>query len=255
MENKQNKQKKIGRLNARWVLVFSCALLLCIMITFGATMAYYGGMSGGLTGEFILKSGIEFKENVTGNDFQMVEIDSEYIVPGTVINPLCLVTITSGTSNHQQTAVNGLLRASFSTTGDMKDFVSISDAVVEIYFGNSEGVMVDANKVARLIKAPDGYWYAVKDTTATSITNSTLLYEIPCTSNSGVVSLIFKMSVDVNNLSTDGETEFVNDYLGKTATFTANFTVIQAEFYGASATPLDQTYANAKPIFDNPTAA
>jgi len=260
MENKENKQKKIGRLNARWVLVFSCALILCVMITFGFTMAYYGGKSNGLTGQFTLKSGIEFKENVTGTDYQKVDIGSDYMVPGTVLNPFCLVTVTSGIADFLNTSVNGLLRASFSTDGDMKDFVTVQDGVYDVYMGSTQADMTDTNHIGRLIKAEDGYYYLVKDKTATTITNDTLLYEIPCKSYSGQVSLVFNMTININNASSaDSSVEFENSHMGKTASFVGSFQVIQAEFYDAEfeggLNPMDQTYENAKPLFDNPTAS
>lgn len=260
MENKNNTRKKIGRLDARWVLILSCALILCVVVTFGVTMAYFGGHSTGLTGQFTLKSGIEFKENVAGTDYQKIDIGSDYMVPGTVLNPFCLVTVTSGTADFLNTAVNGLLRAKFSTDGDMKNFVDVKDGVYDVYMGSTKADMIDSKLVGRMIKAEDGYYYLVKDTTATTINNDTLLYEIPCKSYSGQVSLVFNMALTINNTSSaNSNLVFDNSYQGKTASFVGDFQVIQAEFYDpefqGGLNPLDQTYENAKQIFDNPTVS
>ena len=248
MEKRKNNHKTIGRLNAKWVLLFSCALFMTIMITFGITMAYFGGRSNGLTGQFTLKSGIVFDKSATDN--QKLEIQSEYLVPGTSIDTLCVITISSkATENYGQLAVNGLFRAGFSFSGDMKDFVALNTGVVDVYSGATEVDMIDANKVARLILAADGYWYMVDGTTATTVEDSTLLYDIPC-KDSGRVSLVFKMPIQVNNVSSvDSNIQFVNAHFGKKVSLDANFKVIQSEFYKDTATPLEKNYKNALEVF------
>ena len=245
---KGKKTKQIGRLNAKPVLFFSCALFLVMMLTCGITMAYFGGMADGLSSTLTIKSGIVF--DTTGADSQKIEILSDYLVPGTSVDALCVVTIASkATSNIQYTAVNGLLRADFAFSGDMKDFVSISDTSADVYLGSSESDMIEENKVAKLVKSSDGYWYLVADTTTTAIQDSTMLYEVDC-KTSGKSTLLFKISVDVGNLSSaDSSTQFVNSHFGKSASLDANFKVVQAEFYKDSTTPLPVTYKNAIEVF------
>lgn len=240
--------KQIGRLNAKPVLFFSCALFMVMMLTCGITMAYFGGFTGGLNGSFTLKSGIVF--DTTGSDSQKLEIQSDYLVPGTTIDTLCVVTISSkATTNYENTAVNGLFRAGFTFSGDMKDFINISATVVDVYLGSTTAHMIDSNKVARLIKANDGYWYLVADTTATAIQDSTMLYEVDL-KTTGKASLIFEVPVEVVNLSTaDNTTQFVNSHFGKAASFDANFKVVQSEFYKDTVTPLPTTYKNALEVF------
>jgi len=95
MENKQRQNTKKKHFSARWVLIFACALILCVMVTFSMTMAYFGGVSNGLKAEFQLKSGINLKGK-SGSDYQKMTIDGGYMIPGTTISSFCLVTIESG---------------------------------------------------------------------------------------------------------------------------------------------------------------
>ena len=257
MEKMGKGKQSNSRLNVRFVLFFSVALMLVVMLTFGMTMAYFGGKSKGYTADFILKAGIHFEENAKGTDYQKLTFDSDVLVPGTTINSNCLMTITSGTADVTNTSVNGLLRVAFTLTGDMAEFVSLNTSnPIYVYKCATVDGMTEANKVARLVQAPgdDKNFYLV-GTAVTSIVQSTTLYEIPCKTNSGEVSLMFDLSFTVNNLSTDGETIFDNNFSGDKVEFKASFIVIQSEFYDSTQgdDPLPKTYGNAKGIFDAPT--
>ena len=83
------------------------------MLTFGLTLSYFGGKADGYSADFILKAGINFKENEGATEYQKLTFESEYMVPGTELNANCLVTITSGTADIANTAVNGLMRLGF----------------------------------------------------------------------------------------------------------------------------------------------
>ena len=48
------KQKK--RLSLKWVLLFSCALLITMVITFSITLPYLGGSSDQMSASLYLKS-------------------------------------------------------------------------------------------------------------------------------------------------------------------------------------------------------
>lgn len=248
MKKGKGAQGKIGRLNAKFVLLFSCALFMVMMITCGITMAYFGGKTDGVNGTFTLKSGIVFDKSATDN--QKLEILSEYLVPGTTIDTLCVVTISSKASeNYDQLAVNGLFRAGFTFSGDMKDFLTINTAPVDVYLGSEESDMIDSNKVARLVLSADGYWYMVDGTTATVVDDDTYLYDIDC-KTTGKAVLVFKIPIIVSNVSSaDNTIQFINSHFGKQASFDANFKVVQSEFYKDSTTPLEKTYKNAKEVF------
>ena len=257
MENNRAQNTKKKHFNARWVLVFSCVIMLSVMITFGMTMAYFGGRSNGLSGEFQLKAGITLKDK-SGTDYQKLIIDGDYMVPGTTLTSLCLVTVTSGVSDmgvfNEDVAVNGLMRVQFAVSGDMQGFVSVSDNVYNVYKGTSQSAMTDDNLVCKLIKhATDGYWYFV-DKDATAVNDSTMLYDIPCLTNGGVVSLVFNVEMTVSNTSSAASgVEFTHDNTtGKTAQFSASYKVIQSEFYTAEhgKDPLDQNYENAVSVFN-----
>ncbi len=257
MERK-NKLQSNRRANARYVLVLSCVLVLAVVLTFGITLSYFGGNSKGYSVDFVLKAGIQFKANESGSDYQSLTFDSEYLVPGTTLNSTCKLTVSSLSSDTSIPSVNGLLRANFSLDGDMANFIELnyseSDPIY-VYLGTTAESMTEANKVARLVKAQDedSYFYLV-GTDSTEITNNTLLYEIPCTSNNGEVGLIFNLSFTV--LNEYGSKLFNNDYATKKAQLNANFTVIQSEFYSAgNPTPLPQTYRNAKAVFDDVTSS
>lgn len=255
MERKNKKQSN-RRANARYVLVLSCVLVLAVVLTFGVTMSYFGGKSEGYSVDFVLKAGIQFKANESGSDYQSLTFDSEYLVPGTTLNSTCKLTISSLSSDASVPSVNGLLRASFLLNGEMANFIELNYSEsnpIYVYIGSTAESMTEANKVARLIRASgdDSYFYLV-NVGATEITNNTLLYEIPCVANSGEVGLIFNLPFTVLNESSSGSAIFNNSYSGKNATFNAEFTVIQSEFYEAgNPTALPQTYRNAKTVFDD----
>ena len=259
MKHTENKKNKKNRFNARFVLLLSCALILTVCVTFGLTLSYFGGSSDGYSAEFMLKAGIVIKENVVGTTDKSVTFDSEYMVPGTTLNSTCLMTISSGEDDVVNTAVNGLVRVSFSISGDMSGFLSIDDSnPIYVYMGTTSDDMIDDNKVGRIVKAPDNNYYIV-DPLTTAINDTTLLYEVPCKTNNGIVNLVFSVPVIVNNTSTDAlgnESEFTNEFVTvdssktKEATFTAKFEVIQSEYYSTSTTPDPKDYKHAKEVFD-----
>ena len=260
MENMGKGKQRNNRLNVRFVLLFSVALMLVVMVTFGMTLSYFGGKSQGYTADFILKAGVHFKENTQGTDYQKLTFDSDVLVPGTVINSSCLMTITSGTADVANTTVNGLLRVAFTLTGDMANFVTLNYSSTEpiyVYKGTTSADMTEANKVARLVQANvdgDTHYYLV-GTGVTTISQNTTLYEIPCKTNNGEISYVFDLSFTVSNVSNvDGTTIFDNGFSGNTVEFKADFMVIQSEFYDSTQglNPLAQTYRNAKPIFNAP---
>ena len=257
MERLEKRKTRKNRFNARFVLLLSCALILAVVVTFGVTLAFFGGASTGYSAEFILKSGIEFKENAPDTDYQSVTFDNDYMVPGTVLNALCHMTIVSGEADDiENTAVNGLVRTMFTLSGDMMEFLTLDDSdPIYVYTGSARGDMTDANKVARIVKADDNFYYIVGVDTA-AITRTTLLYEVDCITGGGQVDLIFNIPIVVNNIATDG-TEFTYDnVINKetstelAATLTAKFQVIQSKYYSTSTTPDPQDYEHAKVVFD-----
>ena len=256
MEKHTKGTKSNSRLNAKFVLVFSCVLFLAVILTFGVTLSYFGGQATGYNADFILKAGIEFKENESGTDYQALTFDSQYMIPGTSLTANCLVTITSGTADVANTAVNGLMRMGLSLSGDMAKFISLNyseDQPIYVYKGTKKSDMTTANRIARLVQAQDGddYFYLV-DTDTTEILNTTMLYEIPCKDNNGVVSLLFDLPFSVTNYSQDGTQVFNNVMSGKTVGVGVDLMVIQSEFYGTSTDPLTKNYKNAITIFNDP---
>ncbi len=238
---KPTKQKK--RLNLKLVLLFSCALLVCMVITFSITLAYFGGSSDSMSASLYLKSPLYIDDDATKTNISL----DKYMIPGVNILPTCELSLKSGTelTNYNPEAVtNALVRLKVDFAGDMASYLSVGVAYADVYKTATASGMTDANKVARLVKHSDNYWYVVADTSATSVTASSLMYVVPLSTNSGTASLMFKLQFNV-------ATTFANDKGGKTATATIEFKAIQADFYEGSSTPLDKTIANAKKIFDS----
>jgi len=240
---KPTKQKK--RLNLKLVLLFSCALLVCMVITFSITLAYFGGSSDTMSASLYLKSPLYIDKTATKTNIDL----AQYMIPGVNVLPTCELTLMSGTelTDFKSDAVtNALVRAKVSFSGDMASYLSIGVAYADVYKTATASGMTDANKVARLVKHSDNYWYIVADTSATSVTDSSLMYVVPLSTNSGTASLMFKLQFNV-------ATTFTNDKGGKTATATVEFKAIQADFYSGSETALAKTIANAKTIFNSET--
>lgn len=240
LENGKTTKKK-KRLNYKWVLLFSCALLVCMVATFSITLAYFGGSSEKMTMSLFIKSPLYIGKTASQSKIDM----DGYMVPGVNVEPVCQLTVMSGNEGTfvAESVTNGVVRLDIDFTGDMASFLSTEGTYVDVYKTATTAGMTDANKVARLVRhSTDGYWYMIADKTATTISNSTLLYEVPLSSNSGVVTLMFKLNFTVS-------TSFTNDKGGKQATATINYKAVQSEYYAGTTTRKTLTYENMLSVF------
>lgn len=234
------KQKK--RLSLKWVLLFSCALLITMVITFSITLAYLGGSSDKMSASLYLKSPLYVGKETSQTNISM----DKYMIPGVNVIPTCELTLMSGNGEdfNKDATTDALVRAKVTFTGNMGKYLSEGVTYADVYKTATASGMIDSNKVCRIVKHPsDGYWYFVNDKTATTIADSTLLYEVPLSSNGGELTVMFKLSFAVS-------TSFTNADGGKTATATIEFKAIQSLFYNGGETALAKTYANAKTVFN-----
>lgn len=237
---KPTEQKR--RVSIKWVLLFSCALLICMVITFSMTLAYFGGSSDTMTMSMYLKSPLYIGKETTQSKLDL----ADYMIPGVNLLPTCELTVMSGNEGTfvAEAVTNAVVRLDVQFTGDMASYLSTGTTYADVYKTATVNGMTDANRVARLVKhSTDGYWYMVADTSATSVANSTLLYEVPLSSNNGVVTLMFSLQFNVSE-------KFTNDKGGKQATASVNFKAVQSEYYAGTTTRKTLTYENMLPVFN-----
>lgn len=210
MKNKKNKKKVLS------IVALAATFVLCIGATFGITLAYFGGNATGSITDITLKTG------VTVGAAARSSVDNNLVVPGQPVNITCTATIEpyeGGTANSTN-AVPGLLRAKFTTGGDMSVTATIS--AEKVTATNGEGYWVDGG---------DGYHYF-------------------CTSASGK-QLVALSATAANEVTMSGSftvpTSLDNDDSGQTFTASVVFEVAQGELWNG-ATQLqatDLTYDNA----------
>ena len=228
MEKKKlNKRKK----RVISIAVIATAFVICIMATFGVTMAYFGGTSGAAKGEMTLKSAVW----VNGSSLSSF---SGYVLPSQLKTQACTVKVKSaatstGAALKDASATSALLRATITitTSGGAS---SIDNSVA------SFPVSV-AGTTAYLVKYTDNNYYLM---TADATTGNMYVVD----TSKGEVTLNYTISIvipaSIKNADVAG---------GGKITVTVQYNVIQSDFYGGTATAQAKTIANAKAIFDATT--
>lgn len=241
MDKKKLKKRKKRIIS---VAVVATAFVLCIMATFGITMAYFGGKSDTNTGKLTLKSAVWVNSTAWTN------FNSAYVLPSQTITQPCEVKVKSsnsstGTAVKGDAATKALLRASLTcaVTGGL---------TLSVEGVTSYDVKVGTTaKAAKLMKwttgtGADNNWYLVAASTTTMSGDATM-YEIDTTA--GEQTLTFTMTVAIPE--TIKNSDVASDTTSKTITISLQYTVIQSDFYNNSATALSKTVTNAKTIFDS----
>lgn len=233
-KNTKKRKKKIAS-----IAVIAAAFVLCIMATFGVTMAYFGGSSAEKSGSLTLKSAVWV------NSSEMASF-SGTVVPSQKISQNCLVKVKSadastGAALTNNRATNAVMRAQIKLT--LPSGLGISDPTS----GGSLDVKVGSTVVAKFMKdttdTTNGYWYLM-DKSATAVTGN--LYEI--NTASGEVSLTYTLSITIpasiknSTLATAGSNEIK---------VTVKYTVIQSEIYDANGTAVAKTQAAMKSYFSS----
>lgn len=234
MEKKKlNKRKK--RIIS--IAVVATAFVLCIMATFGITMAYFGGTSGAKEGTLTLKSAVW----VNGSALSSF---TGYVLPSQTVSQACEVKVKSADTN-TGTAVTGngatkaLLRATIAITGS-EALSTLSNSVTsfEVKIGTATAYLVKDTTT-------NNYYLMGKDT----IGASDEMYVIDTTSGEVTLTYTIKIVIPETIKNTDVSK-------GGTIKVTVQYSVIQADFYNTSTgAAIAKTVANAKTIFDATTSS
>ena len=188
------------------ILTIATSLVLCIISTFGITLAFFGGNASANLSTITLKTGIEIGAAIESS------VGSAKVVPGQPVKITATGTVsatTQGTNPDANNAVDGVVRAKFNV-------------------GNELGtVTIAGNSTDFWKEGGDGYYYLV------TAENGTTLRTV----SKGTSVQIFGDLVVSKN--------FTNADSGKSVEASVIFEVIQADIYKADGTKIDLTIANA----------
>ena len=195
-----NKKKK-------WLslLTIATSLVLCIISTFGITLAFFGGNASANLSTITLKTGIEIGAAIESS------VGSAKVVPGQPVKITATGTVsaTDKGSANPNNAVDGVVRAKFNV-------------------GNELGtVTIAGNNTDFWTAGGDGYYYLV------TAENGTILRTV----SKGTSVQIFGDLVVSKN--------FTNADSGKSVEASVIFEVIQADIYKADGTKETLTVTNA----------
>lgn len=231
MEKKKlNKRKK----RVISIAVIATAFVICIMATFGVTMAYFGGTSGAAKGEMTLKSAVWVNGGTLGSF-------SGYVLPSQQVSQACEVKVKSantstGTATTGNAATKALLRATITITASGVTIPSSTSAP-------SSFTVTIGSATAYLVKHTDTNYYLMSKNT---IGASDEMYVID--TSKGEATLSYTISIVIPDTITNA-----NVGEGGKVTVTVQYNVIQSDFYGGTASAKPRTVANAKTIFDATT--
>ncbi len=227
MEKKKlNKRKK----RVISIAVIATAFVICIMATFGVTMAYFGGTSGAAKGEMTLKSAVWVNGSTLGSF-------SGYVLPSQMKKQACTVKVKSaasatGTAVTGDPATKALLRATITITS--------SGGVSSITNSVANFPVTVAGTTAYLVKHSDNNYYLMSKST---IGTEDEMYVID--TSKGEVTLSYTISIVIPAEITNADVAS-----GGKVTVTVQYNVIQSDFYGGTENAMKRTVTNAKTIFD-----
>ena len=196
-----NKKKKWAS-----ILTIATSLILCVISTFGITLAFFGGNASANLSTITLKTGIEIGAAIESS------VGSAKVVPGQPVKITATGTVsatTQGTNPDANNAVDGVVRAKFNV-GNELGTVTIA--------GNNTDFWTAGN---------DGYYYLV------TAENGTTLRTV----SKGTSVQIFGDLVVSKN--------FTNADSGKSVEASVIFEVIQADIYKADGSKETLTVTNA----------
>ena len=188
------------------ILTIATSLILCIAVTFGVTLAFFGGNASANLSTITLKTGIEIGAAIESS------VGSAKVVPGQPVKITATGTVsatTQGTNPDANNAVDGVVRAKFNV-GNELGTVTIA--------GNTTDYWTAGN---------DGYYYLV------TAENGTTLRTV---SKGTSVQIFGDLTVSKN---------FTNADSGKSVEASVIFEVVQADIYKADGTKETLTVANA----------
>lgn len=242
MDKKKQKKRKKRIIS---VAVIATAFLLCIMATFGVTMAYFGGKSREDSATMTLKTALWV------NSKGLTSFSGKYVSPSQALTQSCEVSVKSsnqstGTAVTGDAASDALLRATIAW--NLGGIAATGSSTV-----TSFDVTVGSTVAAKLMKwttenGGDNNWYLV-DKSATSISGTTNMYTIK--TSAGEQKLKYNLTLTVP--SSIGNDDVKGSATSKTITVTIQYSVVQADFYNGGTSAVAKTVTNAKEIFDQTT--
>ena len=187
------------------LLTIATSLILCIISTFGITLAFFGGNASANLSTITLKTGIEIGAAIESS------VGSAKVVPGQPVKITATGTVSATElgSADANNAVDGVVRAKFNVGNELGE-VTID--------GNNTDFWADGN---------DGYYYLV------TAANGTTLRTV----SKGTSVQIFGDLVVSKN--------FTNADSGKSVEASVIFEVIQADIYKTDGTKETLTVTNA----------
>ena len=191
----------------KWLslLTIATSLVLCIISTFGITLAFFGGNASANLSTITLKTGIEIGAAIESS------VGSAKVVPGQPVKITATGTVSATTKGNptEANAVDGVVRAKFNVGNELGE-VTIA--------GNTTDYWTDGN---------DGYYYLV------TAENGTTLRTV---SKGTSVQIFGDLIVSKN---------FTNADSGKSVEASVIFEVIQADIYKTDGTKETLTVTNA----------
>ena len=192
-------------------LLLVIALIICMGLTAGLTMAFFGGTSTG-SSTVTLKTGVKVGATATASN------DGAMVVPGQPIDISATGTVEPYSSTG--TVVPALLRLKFTIGGamDVTPTLNTTDAMtIKTEAGDATGYWV---------LHTDGYYYLCAEAAEATVANTQLLKFTPVNTTT---------EEDKTKVSLTGNfvvpTSLGNEYSGKALNIKARFEVIQAEIY------------------------
>ena len=188
------------------ILTIATSLILCIISTFGITLAFFGGNASANLSTITLKTGIEIGAAIESS------VGSAKVVPGQPVKITATGTVsatTQGTNPDANNAVDGVVRAKFNVGNELGE------------------VTIAGNNTDYWKEGGDGYYYLV------TAENGTTLRTV---SKGTSVQIFGDLIVSKN---------FTNADSGKSVEASVIFEVIQADIYKADGTKEALTVANA----------
>ena len=188
------------------ILTIATSLILCIISTFGITLAFFGGNASANLSTITLKTGIEIGAAIESS------VGSAKVVPGQPVKITATGTVsatTQGTNPDANNVVDGVVRAKFNVGNELGE-VTID--------GNNTDFWTDGN---------DGYYYLV--TAENGTTRRTV-------SKGTSVQIFGDLTVSKN---------FTNADSGKSVEASVIFEVIQADIYKTDGSKEALTVTNA----------
>jgi len=243
MDKKKQKKRKKRVIS---VAVIATAFLLCIMATFGVTMAYFGGKSNQDSATMTLKTALWV------NSKGLSSFSGKYVSPSQALTQACEVSVKSsnqstGTAVTGDAASDALLRATITwDLGGIAATGSSSASSFDVTVGSTAAA-------AKLMKwtsgtGADNNWYLV-DKSTTTMSGDATMYTIKC--SSGAQTLKYNLTVTVPNSIKNSDVS--SSATSKTIKVTIQYSVVQADFYNSTTSAVAKTVTNAKAIFDATT--